>query len=189
MLGALGQLSFVQGKKVGFFFHGLMMQKQERNDIFPQVAFSHATTLFQWRCKNPKGKYLKKIKHKLFKISKPDFNFLPHCSQHRRSSQWSEKGNKRGTQSVPFCRKWLNSENSVISSSDSQHLHVQLWDVKSHCKTKLLEYLFFCNAKDLQKHLSKEKSLDESMDLTPWNLGLYPNFVLICPLCHTGTKL
>lgn len=39
-----------------------MMQKQERNDIFPQLAFYDATTLFQERCKNPKGNYLKKKK-------------------------------------------------------------------------------------------------------------------------------
>lgn len=130
-----------QGQKAGFFFLRLMMQKQERSDIFPQLAFSHATTLFQERCKNPKGNYLKKKKHKLFKISKPVFNFPPHCSQHGRSYQWSEKGNKRGAQPVPFLQemtkywKLCHLQFSFVALL----IHVQLWGVKSHSKTKLLE--------------------------------------------------
>lgn len=90
----------VQGQKVNFFFLRLI-EKQERNFIFPQLTFSHAITLFQERCKSSKGNYLKRKSISCL-IVKAVFNYPPHWSQHGKSNQWSEKGEKREAQPVPL---------------------------------------------------------------------------------------
>lgn len=113
------------------------------------------------------------------------------------NNQWSEKGEKRGVQLYLWCGKWPKTENCHLQFSCIVLLiHVQLWGVKSHSKPKLLEY-FFLNVKDLQKHLSIKRSLDQSMDSISWNLGLCPYFIFSCPdskaslthFCHISTRL
>lgn len=48
-------------------------------------------------------------------------------------------------------------------------------------QNQIARVFFFLNSKDLQKHLSIKKSLDQSMGLISWNLGLCPYFIFSCP--------
>lgn len=106
-----------QGQEGGFFFLRLMKQKQERNDIFPQLAFSHATTLFQERCKNPKCNYLKWKSISCLKYTNQFLISRHTAARMAEAISGLRKETREGLSQYHFCRKWLNTENCVISSS------------------------------------------------------------------------